>query len=141
MLLVFLNDFLFHVLLFKNYVCACVHCSCTMSDLELVSFINEENKRRKRRRIIFIELYFEAVVLGLAYLNSQRGPRDLGCFNDDERRHTLRKYLMKEMYVGFEVTCYDELCLTKRNFHDMCIMLRERCCGRKGCYVLAGSWA
>jgi hypothetical protein len=41
-----------------------------MSDLELVSFINEENKRRKRRRIIFIELYFEAVVLGLAYLSS-----------------------------------------------------------------------
>ena len=54
-----------------------------MSDLELVSFINEENKRRKRR-IIFTELYFEAVVLGLAYLSSQRGPRDLGCFNGDE---------------------------------------------------------
>ena len=95
-----------------------------MSDLELVSFINEENKRRKRRRIIFTELYFEVVVLGLAYLSSQRGPRDLGCFNDDERRHTLRKYLLKEMYDSSKVTCYDELRLTKRNFHDLCIMLR-----------------
>ena len=141
--------FSFHVLLFKSHVCACVHCSCTMSDLELVSFINEENKRRKRRRIIFIELYFEAVVLGLAYLSSQQGPRDLGCFNDDERRHTLRTYLLKEMYDSSKVTCYDELRLTKRNFHDSCIMLRERCglreclcrCGRKGCYVLTGSWA
>ena len=54
----------------KNHVCAYVHCSYTMSDLELVSFINEENKRRKRRRIIFTELYFEVVVLGLAYLSS-----------------------------------------------------------------------
>jgi hypothetical protein len=44
-----------------------------MSDLELVSFINEENKRRKRRRIIFTELYFEVAVLGLVYLSSQRG--------------------------------------------------------------------
>jgi len=106
-----------------------------MSDLELVSFINEENKRRKRRRIIFIELYFEAVVLGLAYLNSQRGPRDLGCFNDDERRHTLRKYLLKEMYDSSEVTCYDELRLTKRNFHDLCIMLHERCGLHESVYV------
>ena len=114
---------------------ASVHCSCIMSDLELVSFINEENKRRKRRRIIFTELYFEAVVLGLAYLSSQRGPRDLGCFNDDERRHTLRKYLLKEMYDSSEVTCYDELCLTKRNFHDLCIMLRERCGLHESVYV------
>ena len=98
-----------------------------MSDLELVSFINEENKRRKRR-IIFIELYFEAVILGLVYLSSHRGPRDLGM-------HTLRKFLLKEMYDGSEVTCYDELRLTKRNFHDLCIMLRERCGLRESVYV------
>ena len=63
-------------------MCVHMHCSCTMSDLELVSFIVEENKRRKRRKIIFTKLYFESVVLGLAYLSSQHGPRDVGCFND-----------------------------------------------------------
>jgi hypothetical protein len=60
---------------------------------------------------------------------------DVVCFNDDERRHTLRKYLLKEMYDGSEVTCYDELRLTKRNFHDLCIMLREKCGLRDSVYV------
>ena len=50
-------------------------------------------------------------------------------------RHTLRKYLLKKMYNGYEVTCYDELCLTKRNFHDLCIMLHERCGLHESVYV------
>ena len=112
-----------------------VHCSYTMSDLELVSSITKENNRRKRRRIVLIELYFESVVLGVAYLSSQRGPRNLGCFSDDERRHNTRKDLLKEMYDGSEVTCYDKLCLTKRNFHDLCTMLRETCGLHDSVYV------
>ncbi|KAL6882103.1 hypothetical protein ACP4OV_011575 [Aristida adscensionis] len=98
-----------------------------MSELDLQCSINEENKRRKRRRIILTKLYFESTLLGLAYLSSQRSPRDLGCFSDEERKHNNRKYLLKEMYDGSEVTCYDELRLTKRNFHDLCTILRERC--------------
>ena len=39
------------------------------------------------------------------------------------------------MYDSSEVTCYDELCLTKRNFHDLCIMLRERCGLRDSVYI------
>jgi hypothetical protein len=31
------------------------------------------------------------------------------------------------MYDGSEVTCYDKLRLTKRNFHDLCAILREKC--------------
>jgi hypothetical protein len=84
-----------------------------MSDLELQFYIN---KRRKRRRIILTELYFESILLGVAYLTSQRLPKDVGCFSDDEHRHNHRKYLLKEMYDGSEGTCYDELRLTKRNF-------------------------
>ncbi|XBI75383.1 hypothetical protein VPH35_068760 [Triticum aestivum] len=93
----------------------------------MISYITEENKRRKRKRIILTELYFESVLLGMAYLISQRAPRGLGSFSDDEHKHTLRKYLLKDMYDGSEVACYDQLRLTKRNFHDLCIMLRERC--------------
>ncbi|XP_073365423.1 uncharacterized protein [Aegilops tauschii subsp. strangulata] len=93
----------------------------------MISYITEENKRRKRKRIILTELYFESVLLGMAYLISQRAPRGIGSFSDDEHKHTLRKYLLKDMYDGSEVACYDQLRLTKRNFHDLCTMLRERC--------------
>jgi hypothetical protein len=103
--------------------------------LELVACINEENKRRKRRRIILTEMYFESCVLAMAYLSTQRGPRDLGHFSDDERKHSVRKYLLKEMYDSTEVACYDQLRLTKRNFHDLCAMLREKCGLRDSVYV------
>jgi hypothetical protein len=106
-----------------------------MSDLDLVSYIIEENKRRKRRRIVLTELHFESVVLGPVYLSSQRRPRDLGCFSDDDCRHNNRKYLLKEMYDGYEVTCYDKLCLTKRNFQDLGIILREKCDLRDSVYA------
>ena len=39
------------------------------------------------------EMYFECV-LAVAYLNTRRGPRDLGNFSDDECRCTLMKYLL-----------------------------------------------
>ena len=42
---------------------------------------------------------------------------------------------MKEMYNGSEVTCYDELRLTKRNFHDLCMMLHMKCGLKDNVYV------
>uniref|UniRef100_A0A453H7V7 Uncharacterized protein n=1 Tax=Aegilops tauschii subsp. strangulata TaxID=200361 RepID=A0A453H7V7_AEGTS len=39
------------------------------------------------------------------------------------------------MYDGSEVACYDQLRLAKRNFHDLCTMLRERCGLRGSVYV------
>jgi len=106
-----------------------------MSDLELISYITEENERRKKRRIVLTKLYFESVVFGLAYLSSQRAPRGVGCFSSDEQLHNYRKYLLKEMYDRSDVTCYDKLRLTKRNFHDLCAILRERCGLRDSVYV------
>ncbi|KAG2578742.1 hypothetical protein PVAP13_6NG114915, partial [Panicum virgatum] len=64
---------------------------------DLVSYIIEENKRRKKRRIVLTELYFE-FLLGFAYLSDQRRPRELGCFSDDECRQYIRKYLLKKIY-------------------------------------------
>ncbi|CAM0958695.1 unnamed protein product [Alopecurus aequalis] len=104
-------------------------------DLELVSYVSEENKKRKRRRIVFMKMYFESTLLALAYLSTQRLPRDLGTFTDDEHKLALRKYLLKDMYDGTEVACYDQLRLTKRNFHDLCAMLREKGGLRGSVYV------
>ena len=109
-----------------------------MSDqLELIEWINEENKRRERKRIVLTKLFVETCALALAFVTTQRdrGPRDLGSFNDDEDKHRLRKYLLKTMYDGSEVACYDQLRVTKRNFHDLCTMLRERCGLRDSVYV------
>ncbi|XBH74154.1 hypothetical protein VPH35_101159 [Triticum aestivum] len=39
------------------------------------------------------------------------------------------------MYNGSEVTCYDELRLTKMNFHDLCTMLRMKCGLKDSVYV------
>jgi hypothetical protein len=107
-----------------------------MSDeLAMVSYITKENKRRKKRRIVLMKHFFESTLLALYYVSTQRVPRDLGSFTDDEHRHSLRKYLLKDMYDGSEVACYDQLCLTKRNFHDLCTMLREKCGLRESVYV------
>ena len=74
-------------------------------ELDLVNYVSDENKRRKRRRIVFMKLYFESTLLAMAYLSTQRLPRDLGSFSDDEHKLLLRKYLLKDMYDGSEVAC------------------------------------
>jgi hypothetical protein len=94
-------------------------------ELDLVSYITEENKRRKRR-ILLIKQLFESTLLAMAYISTQRGPSKLRSFTDDAHKHSLRKYLLKDMYDGTEVACYDHLRLTKSNFHNLCAMLREK---------------
>ncbi|CAM0943673.1 unnamed protein product [Alopecurus aequalis] len=85
--------------------------------------------------MLFSELYFAMIVVVVDYVSKERIPRDLGVFSDEEQMHTFRKYLLKNLYDGSEVTCYDELRLTKRNFHDLCTMLRERCGLRGSVFV------
>ena len=113
----------------------CVHCSIIMSQQELVAYIMEENKRRKRKRILLTKMWFEMSCMALAYLSTQRAPRDLGCFNDDEEKVAYRKYILKKMYNGSEAACYDNLRLTKRNFHDLCAMFHEKCGLKDSIYV------
>ena len=120
-----------------------------MSHQEMVAYINEENRRRKRKRIVLTKMYFEVSMLALAYVSTQRAPRDLGAFTEFEEKFAYRKYVLRRTYNGKETRCYDELRLTKRNFHDLCAMLREKwsqryhvCDGRrKSCYVLTSCWA
>jgi hypothetical protein len=101
-----------------------VHCSY----LELVACLTEENKRRKRKNEGTL---YRVSFRGLAYLSSQRMPRNLGCFSDNECRHNYRKDLLKEMYDGSEVTCYDKLRLTKKTS-----MTYASCCKRDLVFVI-----
>jgi hypothetical protein len=50
-----------------------------------------------------MKYYFEYTLLAMAYHSTQRGPEDLGSFSRDEHKHSLRKYLLKDMYDGTEV--------------------------------------
>ena len=65
-------------------------------------------------------------MVALAYVSAQRSPRDLGAFDDFEKKVAYRKYVLRRTYNGTETRCYDELRLTKRNFHNLCAMLREK---------------
>jgi hypothetical protein len=44
-----------------------------------------------------------------------------------ERDVADRKQMLRNLYQGSNVYCYDSLRLTKRSFLDLCTILRERC--------------
>ena len=44
-----------------------------------------------------------------------------------ERDVARRKQMLRNLYQGSDVYCYDSLHLTKRSFFDLCAVLRERC--------------
>jgi hypothetical protein len=44
--------------------------------------------------------------------------------------------LLKDLYDGAEVACYDQLRITKRNFHDLCAILRAICGLSDSVYVM-----
>ena len=106
-----------------------------MSHQDMVDYMSAENKRIKRKRIVLTKLYFEVSMVSLAYASTQRAPRDLGAFTEFEEKVAYRKYVLRRTYNGTETRCYDELRLTKRNFHDLCAMLREKCGLKDTTYV------
>jgi hypothetical protein len=67
-----------------------------MSQEELVAYVIEENKKRKRKRIILTKMWFEMSCMALAYLSMQRTPRNVGYFDDDEDKVAYRKYILKK---------------------------------------------
>ena len=63
------------------------------------------------------KMYFEVSMVALAYASTQRSPRDLGAFDDFEKKVAYRKYVLARTYNGTEARCYDELRLTKRTYN------------------------
>ena len=41
------------------------------------------------------KLYFEVSMVALAYASTQRSPRDLGAFDDFEKKVAYRKYVLR----------------------------------------------
>ena len=58
-------------------------------------------------------LFHATTIVVVAYVCSDRMPREVGAFSDHEERHVVRRYLLKDMYDGSEETCYDRLRLIK----------------------------
>ena len=96
------------------------------SSLNICAYISEENERRKKRRKYMSTLFLATIVYVVAHVCFGRMPKEIGEFNDDEEQYRISRYLLRDMYDGSEVTCYDQLRVTKRSFHDLCVMLREK---------------
>jgi hypothetical protein len=60
----------------------------------------KRTKEEKEKRILLTKKYFEMSCIALAYLSTQRAPRNLGCFNDDEEKVAYRKYILKKHIMG-----------------------------------------
>jgi hypothetical protein len=97
--------------------------------LDLVSCISAENKTRKKRRLLLTELYLAMLVVVVDYVHKEKRSKDLGAFSDEEHMSTFRKYLLKNLYEDSEVTCYDELPLTKRKTSITCATCCVKCVG------------
>jgi hypothetical protein len=51
---------------------------------------------------------------------------ELGDFSEEEAENRIRRQMLRNIYMGPNLYCYDTLRFTKRSFFDLCAMLRER---------------
>jgi hypothetical protein len=64
----------------------------------------------------------------IALWYNRRRPRHIVDPNEElERRVQERKQMLRNIYQGSNIHCYDSLCLSKTSFYDLCAILRERC--------------
>jgi len=98
-------------------------------NVDLVNTSREEmrEKRRKKRKRVVV-LFVVAVMGMIAHWYHRKRPRHI--IDPDEvveRDVTRRKQMLRNLYQGSNIYCYDSLRLTKRSFSDLCAILRERC--------------
>ena len=99
------------------------------NNVDLVNTSREEmrEKRRKKRKRVAV-LFVGAVMGMIAYWYHRKRPRHI--IDPDEvveRDVTRRKQMLRNLYQGSNIYCYDSLRLTKRSFSNLCAILRERC--------------
>lgn len=99
------------------------------NNLELVRRNLEEMRERRRKKRLRVASLFVATVMGMiAEYYYQKRPRHLMDPSEViERDVAGRKQMLRNLYQGSNVYCYDSLRLTKRSFSDLCTILRERC--------------
>jgi hypothetical protein len=95
------------------------------NNLELVR-TNLEQMREKKLRVASL---FVATIMGMIVdYNYRKRPRHLMDPSEViERDVAGRKQMLRNMYQGSNVYCYDSLRLTKRSFLDLCTILRDWC--------------
>ncbi|KAL6863779.1 hypothetical protein ACP4OV_016682 [Aristida adscensionis] len=100
------------------------------NNLASVSSTNEEEirrKRRKKRKRVAAVLVI-AIMTMISHWYHRKRPRHIVDPDEvAERDVTTRKQMLRNLYQGSNVYCYDSLRLTKRSFSDLCAILRERC--------------
>lgn len=85
-----------------------------------------EMSRKKRKRVA--ALFVSAVMSMIVHWYQRKRPRHIVDPNEVvERDVATRKQMLRNLYQGSNVYCYDSLRLTKRSFYDLCAILRERC--------------
>ena len=99
------------------------------NNLELVRTNLEEMRERRRKKRLRVASLFVATVMGMiAEYYYRKRPRHLMDPSEViERDVAGRKQMLRNLYQGSNVYCYDSLRLTKRSFSDLCTILRERC--------------
>jgi hypothetical protein len=99
------------------------------NNLELVRRNLDEMRERRRKKRLRVASLFVATVMGMiAEYYYRKRPRHLMDPSEViERDVAGRKQMLRNLYQGSNVYCYDSLRLTKRSFSDLCTILRERC--------------
>jgi RNase adaptor protein for sRNA GlmZ degradation len=86
----------------------------------------EERRRRKKRKIA--AAFVITIMSMIAQRYNRRRPRHIVDPNEElERRVQERKQMLRNLYQGSNIYCYDSLRLSKTFFYDLCAILRERC--------------
>jgi hypothetical protein len=99
------------------------------NNLELVRTNLEQMRERRRKKKLRVASLFFANVMGMIVdYNYQKRPRHLMDPSEViERDVASRKQMLRNLYQGSNVYCYDSLRLTKRSFLDLCTILRDKC--------------
>ncbi|KAL6638634.1 hypothetical protein ACP70R_023745 [Stipagrostis hirtigluma subsp. patula] len=99
------------------------------TNLELVPVTNEEEmrrKRRKKRKRVGAVLVVAMMTMISDWYYRKRPRHIVDAHEVAERNVIARKQMLRNLYQGSNVYCYDSLRLTKRSFSDLCAILRER---------------
>jgi RNase adaptor protein for sRNA GlmZ degradation len=86
----------------------------------------EDERRRKKSKIA--AAFVITIMSMIAQRYNRRRPRHIVDPNGElERRVQERKQMLRNLYQGSNIYCYDSLRLSKTSFYDLCAILRERC--------------
>jgi hypothetical protein len=86
-------------------------------------------RERRRKNKLKVTSLFVATIMGMIVdYNYRKRPRHLMDPSEViERDVAGRKQMLRNLYQGSNVYCYDSLCLTEISFSDLCTILRDRC--------------